>query len=236
MNLPLFGRVVGRGGVTLALAGTLALCAACGGGGGADETTSPDAGASPAVSGEVQVTEEEMVSETDAPVAQATPARRVPQIRSAGRVRDPFVNPTAIGLEEAAAPGEVTTPAVAQTKTGEPAASTGATGYPSAFKKPTKPVVPQPDVVVTGVLRSPGGNRAILSGPEGSEIVVVGQKVGEFRVAAIEAKGVTLSWKDHRIQVPFEREVFSLKGSSASKEGGDLGQPQSRRNPSGQKR
>ncbi len=244
MNLPLFGKTVGRGGVTLALAGTLALCAACGGGGGTEGSTSPDAGASPAVSGEVQVTEEEAVAEAEAPTATPTPERRVPQVRSVGRVRDPFVNPTAATVEAATeVPAPSAAPAQAGTRPQDKAAgvagaagAAGATGYPTLFKKPAKPVVPQPDVAVTGILRSPAGNRAILAGPEGSEIVVVGQKVGEFRVAGIDAKGVTLSWKEHRIQVPFEREVFSLKGSPASNKTDGQGKARTRPSLSGDRR
>lgn len=231
MNLPLFGRMVSRGGATLALAGTLALCAACGGGGGTEGTASPDAGATPAVSGEVQVTEEEAVAEAETPVAEATPERRAPQVRSVGRVRDPFVNPTVSAVE---APPQVpsTTPTTAAPGSG--AASTqGAASVPGQIpgqvKAPTKPVMPQPDVVVTGVVRSARGNRAILRGPEGPEIVVVGQKLGEFVVSAIDVKGVTLSWKGHRVQVPFEREVFSLKSPPVPKDKDDQRQPRTRR-------
>lgn len=209
MNLPEIAHRLRRGTMALALAGTLALCVACGGGGGTGETETTDSGTPPAVSGEVQVTEEEVALEPEVPEATATPERRQPQVRSVGRVRDPFINPLEASVVPVQPAGPVTQPGVAAPAGG----AAPMTGAPLAgFQKPKAPEMPTPDVMVTGLVRSGATYRAILTGPEGSLIVAAGQKVGSFQVASISPKGVVLSWKGQKVTLPLEREEFGPDG------------------------
>lgn len=206
MNLPEFGRQARRGGVALVLAGMLSL-SACGGG-TTESTASPEAGATPAVSGEVQVTEEVATTTETTPTAEASPSRPAPQARAVGQVRDPFVNPTA-GSSVVAGPTTPTptspTPAV-DNDGGKDA------GEESAATKP-EVVVQKPDIKVTGIVRSGGTYRAILTGPENSYIVAPGEKLGAYSVSSITANTVTLTYQNHKFTLPLEQETFGPGGA-----------------------
>lgn len=202
MNLPEFGRQARRGGVALVLAGMLSLTAC---GGGTTESASPEAGATPAVSGEVQVTEEVATTTDTTPTGEASPSRPAPQARAVGQVRDPFVNPT-IGQSVATTP-----PPAAQTppvdNDGGPDAGDRAT--------PASPevVVQKPDIKVTGIVRSGGTYRAILTGPENSYIVAPGEKLGAYSVSSITSNSVTLTYQNHKFTLPLEQENFGPGGA-----------------------
>jgi len=215
MNLPEIASRLRRGSAALALAGTLTLCAACGGGGGTEESGTTDSGTPPAVSGEVQVTEEEMSQQTETTEVAPTPERRAPEVRSVGRVRDPFINP----LQASVVPTEpqVSAPVSEAGTAGAAVPMTGASF--GALKKPKAPVMPTPDVTVTGLVRSGSGYRAILTGPDGSLIVATGQKVGPFQIASISPKGVVLTWKGQKVTLPLEREQFGPDGLPRQTEG-----------------
>jgi hypothetical protein len=208
MNLPEIATRLRRGSAALALAGTLTLCAACGGGGGTEESGTTDSGTPPAVSGEVQVTEEEMAQQPETPEATPTPERRAPEVRAVGRVRDPFINP----LQASVVPVEPQASAPAMAAGGASAAGPTSAGSFAALKKPKAPVMPTPDVTVTGLVRSGSGYRAILTGPDGSLIVATGQKVGPFQIGSISPKGVVLTWKGQKVTLPLEREQFGPDG------------------------
>lgn len=216
MNLPEIATRLRRGSAALALVVTLALCAACGGGGGGakEEPGTTDSGTPPAVSGEVQVTEEEMAQQPETPeVTPPTPERRAPEVRKVGRVRDPFINP----LQGSVAPVDIQPQATAAATAaagdaGAAAATPMTVDSFAALKKPKAPVMPKPDLVVTGLLRSGSGYRAILTGPDGSLIVAVGQKVDPFRIASISPKGVVLAWKGQKMTLPLEQEQFGPDG------------------------
>ena len=215
MNLPQIATRLRRGSAALALVVTLTLGAACGGGGGGgtEEPGTTDSGTPPAVSGEVQVTEEEMAQQPETPeVTPPTPERRAPEVRKVGRVRDPFINP----LQGSVAPVDIqpqaTAAATAAAGDASAAAPPRAAGSFAALTKPKAPVMPKPDLIVTGLLRSGSGYRAILTGPDGSLIVAVGQKVDPFRIASISPKGVVLAWKGQKMTLPLEQEQFGPGG------------------------
>lgn len=203
MNLPEFGRQARRGGVALVLAGMLSLTAC--GGGTTDSTASPEAGATPAVSGEVQVTEEVATTTETTPTAEASPSRPAPQARAVGQVRDPFVNPTS--SEPIAGPTTPTSPTPAVDNDGgrDP-------GEESAAAKP-EVVVQKPDIKVTGIVRSGGTYRAILTGPENSYIVAPGEKLGAYSVSSITSNTVTLTYQNHKFTLPLEQETFGPGGA-----------------------
>lgn len=204
MNLPEFGRQARRGGVALVLAGMLSL-SACGGG-TTESTASPEAGATPAVSGEVQVTEEVATTTETTPTAEASPSRPAPQARAVGQVRDPFVNPT-VGQSVA---GPTTPPTTSPTP---PVDNDG--GRDEGEGPPAKPevVVQKPDIKVTGIVRSGGTYRAILTGPENSYIVAPGEKLGAYSVSSITSNTVTLTYQNHKFTLPLEQETFGPGGA-----------------------
>lgn len=205
MNLPEFGRLARRGGVALVLAGMLSL-SACGGG-TTESTASPEAGATPAVSGEVQVTEEVATTTETTPTTEATPSRPAPQARAVGQVRDPFVNPTSGAVAGPTTPPP-TTPAT-------PAVDNDGGSDPGEGTAPAKPevVVQKPDIKVTGIVRSGGSYRAILTGPENSYIVAAGEKLGAYSVSSITSNTVTLTYQNHKFTLPLEQETFGPGGA-----------------------
>lgn len=212
MNLPEFGHQVRRGGVALVLAGMLSLSAACGGG-TTEPSASPEAGGTPAVTGEVQVTEEVAATTETTPTASATPNRPAPQARSVGQVRDPFVDPT-LG----AAPVAQNTPEPAATP--DAGAGPGKTGDGGKVDAKPEVVVQKPDIKVTGIVRSGGSYRAILTGPENSYIVASGEKLGAYSVSSITANSVTLTYQNHKFTLPLEQESFGPGGTRADQGGG----------------
>jgi len=217
MNLPEIASRLRRGSAALALAGTLTLCAACGGGGGTGEPETTDSSTPPAVSGEVQVTEEEVAQQPETPEVAPTPERRAPEVRSVGRVRDPFINPLEASVVPVEPQAGAAVPAVGSTEAGAAAPVMGSSL--GALKKPKAPVMPTPEVSVTGLVRSGTGYRAILTGPDGSLIVGTGQKVGPFQIASISPKGVVLAWKGQKLTLPLEREQFGPDGQPRAMEG-----------------
>ena len=210
MNLPEFGQRVSRGGAVLAMVGTLALAAACGGGGGTETSATPEAGGSPTVSGEVQVSEQPEGAETPAPGA--TPERPAPEVHALGQVRDPFIIPVGGAVVEAAAPTAAASPAAGASPEAPAEAAT-----------PEPPPIEKPDIKVTGIVRSGSGFRAILTGPENSYIVAQGEKLGSYTVTKVTSNSVTLTFKKNSFTLPMEQEVFGPSGSKTEGESGGAG-------------
>ena len=63
---------------------------------------------------------------------------------------------------------------------------------------------PMPTIDVRGILSSPGGSRAILTGPHRTFIVQQGDRLGDYRVANIDSSGVTLAFKNQRFHCPLK--------------------------------
>lgn len=132
--------------------------------------------------------------------------------------RDPFRNPIASG--EVHGTTVRRTPRPASTGRQEPtvkpaegaAASTeGSAAAPAgpdapAYGDEEEPEVSPPAVTVTGIISSGSGRRAILTSPDQSYIVSVGDKLAEYRVTAISERAVSFSLSDRTFKLEMEDE------------------------------
>jgi len=95
-----------------------------------------------------------------------------------------------------------------------PGSNDGASnGEANLTDKPAEPEVAAPQVEVTGMLLSPKGNMAILKGPKRTYIVKAGDKLGDYRVAAIDKKTVTFKFKDKKFPLKLTPEFGGEPGN-----------------------
>ncbi len=73
-------------------------------------------------------------------------------------------------------------------------------------EKAPEVVVPPPAVTIHGIITSGSGNRAILASPNQTYIVRAGDKLGDYRVASVQAKMVVFSYKDKTFKIKLEDE------------------------------
>ena len=67
--------------------------------------------------------------------------------------------------------------------------------------------IPAPEVTISGIVRSGSGNQAIISTANGTRVITTGQKLGDYRVAAIGDKSVSFSYGGGKIfKVPMDSE------------------------------
>ncbi|MBI3929570.1 MAG: hypothetical protein HY319_28775 [Armatimonadetes bacterium] len=123
--------------------------------------------------------------------------------------RDPFRNPIASGeVHETAIskPAHTVRPAAAPAGTAsKPAqAAPKAGSKPAAAAEEAEPEVAAPAVTVTGIVMSGGSRRAILTSPDQSYIVGVGDKLAEYRVSAITDHSVTFKVGDNTFTLEIE--------------------------------
>ena len=117
--------------------------------------------------------------------------------------RDPFVNQVSGGV--------VNSSAVVRRRS----SSTGASVRPASAASRSasaKAAVaePTPEVTITGIVKSRGAHQAIVNSGTSSYIVVAGQKLGDYRVAAITDTAVTFTHSGKSFKIPIESD-FGLK-------------------------
>ena len=118
--------------------------------------------------------------------------------------RDPFV-PGGGPPEAAAAP-------VNKMEAPPPASAARDTNAPAVHSdQPAQPQIVAPEVSVKGILLSGKGNRAIVVGPNTTFIVKQGDKLGDYKVAAITQKTVTFSFKDKKFPIKIDDEFGEMK-------------------------
>ena len=124
--------------------------------------------------------------------------------------RDPFINQ----LESAQLPGKPTPHKPNPHKPnsdvknfqGDRLNQTNQTGESEAVAA----VVPAPDVKVNGIVSSGKERQAIISTSAGTRLITTGQKLGDYRVAAIGTNYVSFSYGGKKIfKVPMENEFAS---------------------------
>lgn len=129
--------------------------------------------------------------------------------------RDPFVNLVNAGTVSAGSTSRVRA-AQSSGATVRPAASVvranpGAVAAAAAAVEPEPEViVPAPEVTITGIVKSRGGHQAIINSGSNSHIVSAGQKIGDYRVAAITDTAVTFTNSGKSFKIPIESQ-FGLK-------------------------
>lgn len=165
--------------------------------------------------GSVTITDEEKAKAgaEAAPSAEAA-APKVQVPKQAVTNRDPFVYQLNAEVQVKRKVKAVTPP---PRKAGEAAASKDAagaaktaTGKPGEKAAAAEPVVAPPAVTVTGIINGPQ-NRAILTAPNQSYIVKVGDKLGDYKVAGITAKAVLFKYKDKSFKIVMEDEFTAKK-------------------------
>jgi hypothetical protein len=165
--------------------------------------------------GSVTITEDEKAKAgaEAAPAAGAEAAPKIQVPKQAVTNRDPFVYQLG---EQVQVKRKKVVAAPPPRKPGEAAASKDAAGAAAAAKggkaKDAAPVVEvaPPAVTVTGIINGPQ-NRAILTSPNQSYIVKVGDKLGDYKVSAISAKAVSFKYKDKTFKVVMEDEFTAAK-------------------------
>lgn len=73
--------------------------------------------------------------------------------------------------------------------------------------EPTDPTCPPPPVTVKGIVLSARGNQAMLETPSRTLTVRQGDKLGDYRVEKIEARGVTFRFGKRTIFLPKQSEL-----------------------------
>ncbi len=174
----------------------------------------PPAGNSGA-QGSVTITDEDKAKAGGeaAPAAGAEAAPKIQVPKQAVTNRDPFVYQLGDQVKVTrtkkvvAAPPKSKNP---QEKASEVAGG-GAKGSGKSDKAaaPAETVAP-PAVTVTGIINGPQ-NRAILTSPNQSYIVKVGDKLGDYRVSGITAKAVLFKFKDKTFKIVMEDEFTAKK-------------------------
>ena len=70
-----------------------------------------------------------------------------------------------------------------------------------------QPVIPAPEVTVTGIVSSGSGSQAIISTSNGTRMVTSGQKLGDYRVSSIGPNYVSFSYGQTKVfKVPLASE------------------------------
>lgn len=166
--------------------------------------------------GSVTITDEEKAKAgaeaAPAPGAEAAPKIQVP--KQAVTNRDPFVYQLGETVK-VTRKKVVATPPPRAAKAGEAASAKDAAGAAKAGKAGTAEkaevvTVAPPAVTVTGIINGPS-NRAILTSPNQSYIVKVGDKLGDYKVSGITAKAVLFKYKDKTFKVVMEDEFTAKK-------------------------
>lgn len=114
--------------------------------------------------------------------------------------KDPFVNPFKPGSR----PPDVSLPVPDREGSKPPAL---VTNNPQTAPDKTAGVeIPEPEFEVRGLVRSGTGMMALLSDKEKTRIVQTGQTVGEYRVAGIDNRGVTVTRGGQKFRVKMKNE------------------------------
>ncbi|GMU58153.1 MAG: hypothetical protein AMXMBFR33_72990 [Candidatus Xenobia bacterium] len=162
---------------------------------------------------------------TGTPAASPTPRGSQPLARPVQQqiTRDPFVNPlTGGGASLASRPTVRATPRVTAATPGSTAAATPGTKASPGAQDAAEPEeeVPPPDVTVTGIVMGAGRSFAIVTGPEQSYIVGVGDKLVEYRILAISPQAVTFGLKSKKFKVKLQDEFGAdAAGTKATAKG-----------------
>lgn len=126
--------------------------------------------------------------------------------------RDPFI--PVVKKEEPVQPG---TPTAAPPVS--PTPGTGSTPKPGATETPKKPagiVEVKPEqigVSVVGIMKVDGGYKAILNSKDGSNIVAVGEKVGDWVVTGIDTQAVFLRNKGYKVKLSIPKDNLGKGGT-----------------------
>ncbi len=160
-------------------------------------------------SGEVKIEGEKPPAATATEAAKPAAKPVKPTITN----RDPFVNQVNAGTVSSGSTSRIR-PAQSAGATVKPAAaaargkSAGAVAAAAAAEPEV--IVPAPEVTITGIVKSRGGHQAIINSGSNSHIVSAGQKIGDYRVAAITDTAVTFTNSGKSFKVPIESQ-FGLK-------------------------
>ncbi|MFA5508944.1 MAG: hypothetical protein WC314_28065 [Vulcanimicrobiota bacterium] len=159
--------------------------------------------------GEVNITEG-APTETAQP-AEAEPAAQPKPIKPQIVDRDPFVNQLLTGNVTSTSTGtrSVTRnikPVAKNAQSGSTVAS--AAGTAAAGEEAAEEVeIPAPEVSVTGIVSSGTGKQAIIKTNVGMRVINVGQKLGDYRVAAIGTDHVVFNYGGEKnFKVPLDSE------------------------------
>ncbi len=161
---------------------------------------------------------------TGTPAEKPTPTGSQPLARPVQQqiTRDPFVNPlTGGGTALTSRPTVRATPRVTGAGGATASTSSAAPTTPSG-KVPDEPEeeVQPPDVTVTGIVMGAGRSFAIVTGPEQSYIVGVGDKLVEYRILAISPQAVTFGLKSKKFKVKLQDEFGAdAAGTKATAKG-----------------
>lgn len=123
-----------------------------------------------------------------------------PEVAKMGK--DPFVNPFKPGSK----PPDVSQNNPPPTRQEANGPSTVTTNPQQQPDKTAGVEIPEPEFEVRGLVRSGGGMMALLSDKEKTRIVQAGQSVGEYRVSAIDNRGVTVTRGGQKFRVKMKNE------------------------------
>ena len=146
-----------------------------------------------------------------AATATAAPKPAAKPIKPAITDRDPFVNLVRSGVVVGGSAPRSRAPQATRGATVRPAATVAAGPSRAGAANPAAPqepevIVPAPEVTITGIVKSRNGNQAIINSGANSHIVQAGQKIGDYRVAAITDTAVTFTNSGKSFKVPIENE------------------------------
>lgn len=153
-----------------------------------------------------QGAKETVVIEESTATATKKPKETLPTPGSAPKpkvLRDPFA-PPGVGLDTGK-------PADLKSKTDTPVAPPTQGGETNVSDVPAEPEVAAPEVEVVGIVLSPKGNHAIVKGPNSTFLVKTGDKLGDYRVAAVEKRAVVFKFKDKKFPIKMEDEFAPKK-------------------------
>lgn len=157
-------------------------------------------------SGQVKIEGENTPAATAQVKPAAKPAKPVIQDRDpfVNQVTGGVVNSSAVVRQRRSATGASVRPASSASRSSAARAAT-----PNAEATP-EVVVPAPEVTITGIVKSRGAHQAIVNSGTSSYIVVPGQKLGDYRVAAITDTAVTFTHSGKSFKIPIDSD-FGLK-------------------------
>ena len=124
--------------------------------------------------------------------------------------RDPFVNQVSGGVVNSSAVVRRRSSSTGASVRPASAASRSASAKAAVAEPTPEVVVPAPEVTITGIVKSRGAHQAIVNSGTSSYIVVAGQKLGDYRVAAITDTAVTFTHSGKSFKIPIESD-FGLK-------------------------